>query len=106
MAIHLENFISVRPSWGSPSRRSSTKATAPSRGCSRWIIKVIKSPVLSILGLLVVAGLAIAGKKVDFRRGSLFVEVRKDGLHLLRSQRHRTGYAGFQLLRLTRSFAS
>jgi hypothetical protein len=40
-----------------------------------WIIKVIKSPVLSIIGLLVAAGLAIAGKKVDFRRGALFVEV-------------------------------
>jgi RHS repeat-associated protein len=40
-----------------------------------WIIKVIKSPVLSIIGLFVVAGLAIAGKKVDFRRGALFVEV-------------------------------
>ena len=40
-----------------------------------WAIKLIKSPVFTILGLLVVAGLAIAGKRVDFRRGALFVEV-------------------------------
>jgi RHS repeat-associated protein len=39
-----------------------------------WIIKVVKSPILSILGLFVVAGLALDGKKVDFRRGALFVE--------------------------------
>lgn len=40
-----------------------------------WAIKLIKSPVMTILGLFVVAGFAIAGKKVDFRRGALFVEV-------------------------------
>jgi RHS repeat-associated protein len=40
-----------------------------------WILKLIKSPITTILGLLVVAVLAIAGKKVDFRRGAIFVEV-------------------------------
>ena len=39
-----------------------------------WAIKLIKSPVLTILGLFVVAGFAIAGNRVDFRRGALFVE--------------------------------
>src|SRR5262249_52702352 len=40
-----------------------------------WILKLIKAPILTILGLFVVAGFAIAGKKVDFRRGALFVEI-------------------------------
>jgi RHS repeat-associated protein len=40
-----------------------------------WILKLIKSPITTILGLFVVAGLAIGGKRVDFRRGALFVEV-------------------------------
>jgi hypothetical protein len=40
-----------------------------------WAIKLIKSPVFTIIGLFVVAGLAISGKRVDFRRGALFVEV-------------------------------
>ena len=40
-----------------------------------FIIKLVKSPVLTILGLFVVAGFAIAGNRVDFRRGALFVEV-------------------------------
>jgi RHS repeat-associated protein len=44
-----------------------------------WAIKLIKSPILTILGLLVVAGFAIAGKRVDFRRGALFVEVGAGG---------------------------
>lgn len=39
-----------------------------------WAIKLIKSPVLTVLGLLVVAGLAADRKRVDFRRGMLFVE--------------------------------
>lgn len=39
-----------------------------------WAIKLIKSPVFTILGLFAVIGFAIAGKKVDFRRGALFVE--------------------------------
>jgi RHS repeat-associated protein len=44
-----------------------------------WAIKLIKSPILTILGLFVVAGFAIAGKRVDFRRGALFVEVGSGG---------------------------
>ena len=40
-----------------------------------WAIKLIKSPVFTIIGLFVVAGLAISGRRVDFRRGALFVEV-------------------------------
>jgi RHS repeat-associated protein len=40
-----------------------------------WAIKLIKSPIFTIIGLFVVAGLAISGKRVDFRRGALFVEV-------------------------------
>jgi RHS repeat-associated protein len=40
-----------------------------------WAIKLIKSPVFTIIGLFVVAGLAISGKRVAFRRGALFVEV-------------------------------
>ena len=39
-----------------------------------WAIKLVKSPVFTILGLFVVAGFAIAGNRVDFRRGALFVE--------------------------------
>ncbi len=40
-----------------------------------WAIKLIISPVFTIIGLFVVAGLAISRKRVDFRRGALFVEV-------------------------------
>jgi RHS repeat-associated protein len=44
-----------------------------------WAIKLIKSPILTILGLFVVAGFAASGKRVDFRRGALFVEVGAGG---------------------------
>jgi hypothetical protein len=40
-----------------------------------FVIKLFNSPVLTILGLFVVAGFAIAGHDVDLRRGTLFVNV-------------------------------
>jgi hypothetical protein len=39
-----------------------------------FALKLLHSPVLTIIGLFVVLGCAIGGQKVDFRRGMIFVE--------------------------------
>ena len=44
-----------------------------------WAVKLIKSPILTILGLFVVFGFWASGKRVDFRRGALFVETGAGG---------------------------
>lgn len=44
-----------------------------------FALKLITSPVLTILGLIVAAFAAMGGSRVDFRRGMLFVEVGSGG---------------------------